>query len=256
VLLRLVTSALLGLCVGSFLNVVIWRVPRHLSVVRPRSSCPGCDTVLAGRELVPVVSWLALRGRCRWCGRPIAWRYPAVELGTALLFTLLAIRFPSPVTLVAYAVLAAALVALSAIDLELMVLPRRLIGVTGAAGVVLLTAAALVAGEPDRLLGALVGVGAGLAIVGGIHFVAPRSMGFGDVRLAALIGGYLGWLGLPHVLVGLFLAFLAGTVVGTGLVASGRLRRGSAVPFGPFLACGALGAVLVGEPLVRLWLAR
>src|SRR5687767_3479062 len=190
---------ILGLAVGSFLNVVIYRVPKKESVVRPRSRCPGCGTQLAERDNIPVVSWLVLRGKCRTCGEPISARYPLVELLTAALFAATAIRFGVDAALPAFLVLVAALIALSVIDLDTFTLPRKIIYFALAAGVVLLGVAAAVDGDARGIIEA----GAGAAIAFGvlllIHLVSPRGMGFGDVRLAGLLGLYLGWIELPLV---------------------------------------------------------
>jgi leader peptidase (prepilin peptidase)/N-methyltransferase len=245
---------LLGLLVGSFLNVVVYRVPRGESVVRPPSHCPGCDRQLARRDLVPVVSWLVLRGRCRTCGTPVSARYPAVELATAVLFGLVGARFGGSWALPAYLVFAAVLVALALIDLDTMTLPRRIIYVGGAVGAVLLTVASAAAGQPERLWWAAAGAGGALAFFLALHLASPRAMGFGDVRLAGLIGLYLGWLGLREVPIGLFLGFVLGAVVGVGALIVGRAARKTQVPFGPFLAAGALVTVMVGQPLGALWL--
>ena len=244
----------LGLCVGSFLNVVIWRVPRGLSVVAPPSHCPVCETRLAARDLVPVVSWLALRARCRKCSTRVSARYPMVELTTAALFGVLAARFAGSWALPAYLTFASVLVVLSGIDLDTMTLPRKVVYGGGVAGAVLLTIAGLAAAEPRRLEWALVGAAASLVFFLAVHVASPRSMGFGDVRLAGLIGLHLGWLGLAEVPIGLFLGFLLGAVVGVAAIIAGSAAWGRRIPFGPFMAAGALIAVVAGQPLADLWL--
>lgn len=248
-----VGCSILGLLVGSFVNVVVWRVPRGESIVRPGSRCPSCQRSLRSRELVPVVSWVVQRGRCRGCGATISWRYPLVEVLTGGLFCLLALRFGWSWALPAYLFLVAALVALSFIDLDTRTLPRRIIWLTGVAGLVLLGVAAMASGEEDRLWRALLGAAGALAVFLLLWFVAPGSMGYGDVRLAALLGLYLGWLGLGYVPIGLFLAFVYGAVVGIALLVGGRAGRNTAVPFGPFLALGAITAILLGGPILELY---
>ena len=246
-----VVCALLGLVVGSFLNVVVHRLPRHESVVRPRSRCPDCGTQLAVRDNVPVVSWLALRRRCRTCRRPIPARYPLVELTTAALFAAAAVRFGPDAALPAYLVLFAALVAIAAIDLEHFIVPNRIVYPALFASAPLLLVAAAVGGEWASLRdAALGGLGAWAALLA-IHLASPKGMGFGDVRLAGLIGVHLGWLSLGHVVVGVFLAFASAAVVGLALVAASLRTRKDKVPFGPFLALGAVAAVLVGSPLIE-----
>jgi leader peptidase (prepilin peptidase)/N-methyltransferase len=245
-----VVCAVLGLAVGSFLNVVVHRVPRKESVVSPRSRCPGCGTQLAARANVPVGSGRVLKGRCRSCGMPISPRYPAVELGTAALFAAAGARFAGEAVLPSYLVFFAALVAVSAIDLEHFIVPKLVVYPALAVSVPGMVAAAAVGDEWSALRDAAAGGVLAWAVLFVIHLVSPQGMGFGDVRLAGLIGVHLGWLSVAHVLVGLFLAFLSAAVTGLGLVAAGRRTRKDKVPFGPFLALGAVVAVLVGRPIL------
>lgn len=248
------SSLLLGLAVGSFLNVVVYRVPRRLSVIHPRSSCVSCATPLGPLDNVPILSWLVLRGRCRHCHEPISIRYPAIEALTACVFLVLALRFGANSDLPAMWLLGATLVAISAIDLELYVVPKRIVYTALLGSAVLLTLAAATDGSWRRLWEA--GAGSAIAVMALylIHLVSPRGMGFGDVRLASLLGAFLGWMGLVHVAVGLFLGFLLGAVFGTALIVfAGRDRR-SKLPFAPFLSTGCLGGVIWGTQLARLWL--
>jgi leader peptidase (prepilin peptidase)/N-methyltransferase len=247
-------STLLGLLVGSFLNVVVHRVPAGESVVRPRSRCPQCDTELANRDNVPVVSWLLLRGRCRTCGTPISIRYPLVELLTGALFLAVALRFPDDAELPAFLALTAGLVALSAVDLERFLLPNRILYPTLAITAGFLFAAAAVDGEWDRLRDAAFGGAVAFAVLFLIHIVSPKGMGFGDVRLAGLLGVALGWLGIGHVFLGLFLGFLLASVLGVALIALRLRSRKDRLPFGPFLAAGAMVAVFVGRPVLDWYL--
>jgi leader peptidase (prepilin peptidase)/N-methyltransferase len=245
-----VSCGLLGLAVGSFLNVVVHRVPRKESVVRPRSRCPGCGTTLAARDNVPVVSWVVLGRRCRTCGQPISIRYPLVELLTAALFAAVAVRIGPDAALPAFLVFVSALVAISAVDLEHCIVPNRIVYPALFASVPLLVGAAAVDGEwrslRDAAVGGLLAWGALLVI----HLVSPAGMGFGDVRLAGLIGVHLGWINLRHVVLGLFLAFLTAAVTGIALIATSVRTRKDKVPFGPFLALGAVMAVLFGGPII------
>ena len=246
--------ALLGLLVGSFLNVVIVRVPEKRSIVRPRSHCPRCSVQLRERDNIPVLSWLLLRGRCRSCAEPIPVRYPLVELATGVLFAAMALRIGADWALPGYLLFAGALLAVSAIDLERFLVPNRIVYPSLVASLVLLGAAALLGGDGDAFLRAL---GGAVAASGGLFALAllyPRGMGMGDVKLALLLGLYLGWLSLGHVLLGLFLGFLLGSIVGIGLLATGVRGRKDHLPFAPFLATGAVLAVLVGEPLLDLYL--
>jgi leader peptidase (prepilin peptidase)/N-methyltransferase len=245
-----VGCGVLGLLVGSFLNVVIHRVPRKESVVRPRSRCPGCGTTLAERDNVPVVSWLLLRGRCRTCGEAISVRYPAVELLTALVFAALGVRFGAAWALPAYLVLAAALVAVSAVDLELFLVPNRILLATLVLGVPLLALAAVADGTGHDVAMAATGAAIGFGLLLVINLVVPRGMGMGDVKLAGVLGLWLGYLDLGHVFLGLFLGFLLGSLGGGVLIATGLRSRRDHIPFAPFLAAGAVVAILVGAPLL------
>jgi len=246
-------SGVYGLLIGSFLNVVIWRVPRKESVVTPPSHCPGCDTKIANRDNVPVVSWLILRGRCRSCGDSISARYPLIEVLTAVLFAAVGARFAHSWALPAFLVLAGALVALSIIDLEHFILPNRIIYPVDIALVVLLAGASAVEHDWGAFARALAGGAAAFAVFFVIHLVSPRGMGFGDVRLSFLLGLALGWLGWGEVAGGLFAGFLYGAVVGLVLIAVGRRGWRQHIPFGPFLAAGTMTFVLFGEQLVDSW---
>jgi leader peptidase (prepilin peptidase) / N-methyltransferase len=256
VLLLVAGCALLGLMVGSFLNVVIHRVPAGESVVAPRSRCPKCGTELANRDNIPVVSWLLLRGKCRTCGTPISPRYPLVEALTAVLFGVVAARIGFEPELPAFLVLTAFLIALSAIDLDTFLLPKKLVWPAFFAGVVLLGGASLIEGETQDAIEAAAGSAIAFGLLFLIHFISPKGMGFGDVRLAAVLGLYLGYLELPTVGVGLFLSFLVASVVGVGLMVAKKRGRKDRVPFGPFLAVGTGLAIVFGEAILDLYLGR
>jgi leader peptidase (prepilin peptidase)/N-methyltransferase len=254
--LLVVVCGLLGLAFGSFLNVVIWRVPRKESVVRPPSHCPSCDTPIHPRDNIPVVSWLLLRGRCRTCNAPISVRYPLVELATASLFVAAAVHFRLNWVLPAYLLFFAALLAISVVDLDLFIVPNRIVWPAGLVSIPLLILAAGLGHQWHELRNALIGGAAAWLFLFIVHVINPRGMGFGDVRLAALIGLYLGWPGLGYVALGLFLAFLSGSIVGIGLIALRRKGMKSALPFGPFLALGATIAVFAGHPILQGYLNR
>jgi leader peptidase (prepilin peptidase)/N-methyltransferase len=243
-------SGLYGLVIGSFLNVVIWRVPRHESIVRPPSHCPNCDVKIANRDNIPVVSWLLLRGRCRNCGTAISVRYPLIELLTGVLFAAVGARFWDSWALPAYLVLTASLIALSFIDLEHFILPNRILYPTDVAMIVLLAGASALEHDWGAFGRAAIAGAAAFAVFFTIHFVSPRGMGFGDVRLSFLLGFSLGWLGWGEMIGGLFTGFLYGAVVGVLLIALKVRERKQRIPFGPFLAAGAMTFVLFGEPLV------
>lgn len=248
----MLTGALVGFCfvlgliIGSFLNVVIWRVPRGESVVRPPSHCPRCDTPIRPRDNVPVLSWLLLRGRCRHCGEPISGRYPAVELLTGALFAALAARLGYDEALPAFLYLAAVGIALALIDLDTQKLPNVLVLPSYAVGLVLLGGAALVAGEPGLALRALGGMAAMYAFYFLVVFAYPAGMGFGDVKLAGVLGLFLGYLGWPEVGIGTFLAFVLGGTFGIVGLATKKVSRKTKVPYGPFMIAGAFVSIFAG----------
>jgi leader peptidase (prepilin peptidase)/N-methyltransferase len=242
-------AAVLGLLVGSFLNVVIYRVPAGQSVISPPSACPGCGQRIAARDNIPVVSWLILRGRCRACGTAISARYPLVEALTAGLWVLVAVRFGWSWTLPAMLVFVSGLVALSFIDLDHYLLPRSVLYPVAAMVAGLLVVAAAVEGTWHRLLvAALCGV-VEFAVLLVIHLVSPRSMGFGDVRFVGLIGLALGWLGWWYAFFGFIAANLIGAAFGVALIALHRADRRTRIPFGVFLSIGAVLAIALAGTL-------
>jgi leader peptidase (prepilin peptidase) / N-methyltransferase len=247
--------ALVGLLVGSFVNVVIWRVPRNESVVSPRSRCPQCGHEIRGRDNVPVISWLLLRARCRDCGAHVSARYPLVELATAVLFGLLAWHFGSHVVLIAYLYLAAISIALALIDIDLHKLPDALTLPSYPIAAVLLTAGALTAHQPFDLARAAIGGVALFALYAVLWFVYPKGMGLGDVKLAGVLGMYLGYLSWGTLAVGAFFGFALGGVIGITLMATGRATRKSKIPFGPFMLAGALAAVFFGARLAHAYVS-
>ena len=255
-LLLVLGCAVLGLAVGSFLNVVVWRVPRGESVVTPPSHCPGCGAAVRPRDNVPVVSWLLLRGRCRDCGNRISVRYPLVEAGTAAVFAVLALRIGAEAELPAYLYAGAIGVALTLIDLDVKRLPNVIVLPSYVVALVLLGAAAVVGDDYGDLLRAVLGMVALFGFYFTLAFIYPAGMGFGDVKLAGVLGLYLGWLGWAEVVSGGFLGFLLGGVVGGALMVARRAGRKSQIPFGPFMIAGAFIAVLAGDALADLYLDR
>ena len=251
--LLLIYCAVLGLAIGSFLNVVIYRVPRHLSVVRPKSACPNCSQPIASRDNIPVLSWLALRAKCRNCRAPISPRYPLVELATGVLFALTAWRVGPHVDLIAFLLVDAALLALALIDLEMLVLPRAIVYPSLIAVTAILIAAATLDDQWHRLFVAALCSMAWFALFFIMNLVSPRSLGFGDVRLSLLLGLALGWLGVGEVVLGFFLSNLIGAVVGVTLIATKRIRRDQPIPYGVFLAIGTIVTILVGPMLLGHW---
>ncbi len=247
----IVICGLLGLVVGSFLNVVVYRVPRGLSVVSPRSACPSCGTPVAERDNVPVVSWLLLRGRCRHCREPISATYPLVELACAALFAGTAARFGYNWVLPAFLVLFAGLLALSVIDVERLLLPKVIVWPLSIGVAALLVVAAAATREwHDLFVGAVCGA-AWFVVFYAMFFVSPKLIGFGDVRLAPVLGLSLGWLGWKYVILGFFAANLIGALIGIALIASHRMSRRQQIPYGVFLAMGCAVAVFAGPELLR-----
>jgi len=247
--LVIVFVALLGLVIGSFLNVVAWRVPNGVSIVRPPSACPQCGHTIRGRDNIPVLSWLLLRGKCRDCGAPISIKYPIVEAVTAVLFVLVLLKFGLGIEFLAYAYLAAIAVVLTVIDLEAHRLPDVIVLPAYPVLVVLFAAESLVTGDWWPLATAAIGG----AILFVLYFVAaiayPGGMGFGDVKLAGVLGIALGWLGWGPLVVGAFAAFLIGGITGILLIAVRKSGRKTGIPFGPFMFAGAFVGIAVGAQI-------
>lgn len=256
-------GGVLGLVIGSFLNVVIYRVPNGISVVAPASACPQCGHRIQPLDNIPVLSWLLLRGRCRDCRTSISVRYPAVELLTAGLFVAAA-AFIAPtiakaataaqtvsavLSLGAFLYLAAVTVALAAIDLDVKRLPDAIVLPTYAVGGVLLGVSSAVVGDGSAALRAGVGLAAAFVFYFALAFAVPGGMGFGDVKLAGVIGLYLGWLGWQQLIIGTTVAFLVGGIVGLGVMIARRRRRGVGIPFGPWMLVGAWTAIFAGPEL-------
>lgn len=256
-------SCVLGLAVGSFLNVVIHRVPAGASVVSPASACPTCESPIRARDNVPVVSWLVLRGRCRDCSAPISPRYPLVELGTAALVVVAALTaapalgaatsIPETIAasawFLALAWFAAASIALAAIDLDTHRLPNAIVYPTILMSLGTALIAAGVTLDPALAVRAL---GGAIALSGGYLLLAlawKGGMGLGDVKLAVAIGALLGWVGWGALAVGAFAAFLVGGLVAIILMVTRRVNRRGGIPFGPWMLAGAWIGIIVGPSL-------
>ena len=248
-MLALALTALAGgLLVGSFLNVVAWRLPRGESLLFPASHCPGCEHPVRPYDNVPVLSWLALRGRCRDCSTPISARYPLVEAATAALAAGVVLTSDGLHDMLLGLVLAGLLVPIALIDLDHRIIPNRLTAV-GAVAALAIGAATDLDGVPQQLV-------AGAAAGGFLLLAAlarPGGMGMGDVKLAGMLGLFLG----REVAVALLVALLAGTLVGVVVMARRGMQEGrrTAIPFGPFLALGGFVALLAGPALVDWYLA-
>jgi leader peptidase (prepilin peptidase)/N-methyltransferase len=240
---------LAGLAIGSFLNVVAYRLPRGESLSSPPSHCPSCDTPIKWYDNVPVLGWLMLRGRCRSCGASISWRYPAVELGTGLLFGLVAATQDETIRVVLGLLLVTTLVPVTLIDLDTRRIPNA---ITLPSAI-----AALVAGlalDLDFVPEQLIAGAAAFAFFFLAASLYPRGMGMGDVKLAGVLGLYLGRAVAPAI----FIALIVGVVVGVVIIArvGQAAGRKTAVPFGPFLALGGIVAFFVGDDIVDAYVDR
>jgi leader peptidase (prepilin peptidase)/N-methyltransferase len=249
-------AAVFGVVIGSFLNVVIYRVPRGESVVRPRSHCPACDAQIRPRHNVPIVSYLMLRGRCASCGAPISRRYPLIEAATGVLFaatTAWALSSGHGPLLPALLYLAAAGVALAAIDLELHRLPNAIVVPSYPVVAVLLTAAAWWSGDWWALGRAAIGA----AVLFGFYLllvlIYPAGMGWGDVKLAGVLGGVLAFVSWSALVVGAFAGFVFGAVVAVAAIAARRGNGKTALPFGPFMLLGVIGGVVFGADIASAY---
>ena len=252
--MQVVAFALFGLVVGSFLTVVVYRVPRTMSIVKPRSRCPACDVQIRSVDNIPVVSWIVRGGRCRGCGAKISARYPITELATAALFVSAAVKYQDDLYLaVTMSLFFAMLLAVSLIDLEHKIIPNRIVYPSAIAFPLLILAGALMGKDLNAaraLFGAL-GYGGGLLLV---WFVYPKGMGMGDVKLAFVIGAVLGALGIGLVPVAAMLGFFLGALGGILAIAVGAKGRKSTVPFGPSMAAGAVLATFFGAGIADWYL--
>ena len=234
-----------ALAVGSFLNVVIARVPEGRSLNSPGSSCPRCDAPIRWYDNVPVLSWLILRGKCRDCQAPISIRYPAVELLTLIILSAIALRFGFTLETVLYCTFAAALIALSVIDVDHHILPNRIV-----LPLAVLVLAGQIALQPDRAIEWVLAALGAAGFLLSLAIAYPAGMGMGDVKLALALGAALGLT----VTVAMMFAFVTAGILGIALlVRYGSAARKMPVPLGPFLAAGALVALFAGQPIIDLY---
>ena len=252
-----VVAGILGLVFGSFATVAAHRIPKHESIVGGRSRCPNCGHTIRAAENVPLFSFLIQRGRCRGCGQRISPRYPLIEVATAVLFGLSAAKFGASVEAIVFAAFFWVLVVLTAIDIDYRLLPNRVVYPAFATGWVGLGMAALVNEDLSSLRDAAMGA----LIFGGFFFVVafiyPVGMGGGDVKLAFVLGTFLGYVGGPGVVaVGMFLAFVLGGVVGVVAMVVSRAGRKTQIPFGPFLALGTVLGIFLGQAIVDFYVGR
>jgi len=250
----IVVAGFLGLIFGSFATVVAYRLPRNESIVTGRSHCPSCGKQIAWYENIPLFSYLSLRGKCRHCGARISPRYPAIELACGVAFAALVWRFGMSFEVAIYAAFFWTLIVLTAIDLEHKLLPNKIVFPAFVVGWLLLVVAATIDGDLTPLLEAALGA----AVFGGflftVAFIAPAGMGFGDVKLAFVLGTFLGYAGgLGYTLTGMFLSFMLGGFTGIAILLRGGNRK-MEVPFGPFLAGGSMLAIFTAESLLDWYL--
>jgi leader peptidase (prepilin peptidase)/N-methyltransferase len=250
----IVACGVLGLLFGSFANVVIARVPDGGSIIRPPSACPQCGARIAPRDNVPIVSWVLLRGRCRACGTAISVTYPLVEVACALVFAAIGWRIGAAWTLPAFLLFGWLLVVVTVIDVRTHRIPNRLTYPLTPALLGLLVVGAALDGTPGAALRAALGGVVAFALLLLLALINPRGMGMGDVKLAGFIGIGLGYLSWGHIWLGLFTAFFGGGVIAGILLVLGRRGRKDHLPFGPWLALGALAALLVGQPAIETYL--
>jgi leader peptidase (prepilin peptidase) / N-methyltransferase len=242
----MVVVGLFGLALGSFLNVVIARVPAGGSLVHPGSACPGCSAPLVWYDNIPVLSFVALRGRCRSCAMHISWRYPIVEAITAAVLVLAYVVFGPSAELLVACVLLPALIAMTAIDLQHQMIPDA-ITLPGIPIGLLINLATGRIPWLDSVIGILVGGGLFLVII----LASRGGMGGGDLKLGAMLGAFLGWKAL---LFALFVAIVLGGAIGVVLLATGRRGRKDPIPFGPFLAAGGAMALFWGARAFDWWM--
>jgi leader peptidase (prepilin peptidase)/N-methyltransferase len=245
--MALVPVVTFGLVIGSFVNVVIARLPQRRSLWAPRSACPQCGNLIAWYDNVPLVSFAALRGRCRACAAPIPWRYPLVEAATALLFAVAWLASGGDVRdFVVAAVFLAALVAITVIDLRHQIIPDAITLPGIVAGLVASVVTQRISWR-DAVIGVLLAAVLFVAVI----VLSRGGMGGGDLKLGAMLGAFLGWKAL---LVALFVAVMLGGVSAVALLASRRLGRKDAIPFGPFLAVGGVVALFWGDAIIAWYL--
>ena len=249
--LLLILLFVIGLVMGSFFNVCIYRIPRKESIVFPPSHCTSCNTRLNWSDLIPVFSYLCLGGRCRYCHGKISVRYPLVELLTGSVYLVLAVRFGISGTFAVYAVLCSILMIASAIDLEYQIIPNGLV-LTGILAGVLLSLTGCSVHWPDALAGMLVGGGTFLIVALLCRWILKKEgMGGGDIKLMAMIGLWIGWrlTGLS-----ILLSIYAGGLMGGVLLLLRVKKRGDAIPYGPFIAIGTFLSILYGNNLIQWYL--
>jgi leader peptidase (prepilin peptidase)/N-methyltransferase len=253
---ELLVAGIFGLAIGSFLNVIIYRLPKHQSIILPASHCPKCQHQLAIYDNIPVLSYLILAGRCRYCKQKISFLYPLIEISSSVIVVVSLYYFGLGIKFVATSFFLLVLLVISAIDLQHKIIPNLIIlpAIATGIGLVLISQLWKVKALPLVDNSSLINSGSGFLIGGGLLLVValarPGGMGGGDIKLAAFLGIFLG----RYVLVGLFIGFLIGSIVGLIAIIAGTKSRKSLLSFGPYLALGAVITIIVGQPLVNWYL--
>jgi leader peptidase (prepilin peptidase)/N-methyltransferase len=258
-------AIVLGACIGSFLNVVIYRVPAGLSILHPPSRCPHCLRQLAPRDNIPIIGWFLIKGKCRYCHTPVSWRYPAIEALTAFLFWCVAVYFGTSIPILIlcfYAAFLSWLLALAMIDIDTMTLPNSLTQSGLVLGLIYqISLASMKSGDrlafPTILLFGIGGAVLGIWLldimrIAGRVFLQKEAMGGGDPKLAAMIGMWLGW---QNVLLTILIASAIGTLVGVFAILTKDLGKQQPIPFGPFLALGSAISLFFGKSILSTYLA-
>lgn len=258
----IVVATVYGLVIGSFLNAVIYRVPKKESL-NTRSHCPRCEVQIRARHNIPIVSWLLLRAKCYDCGLPISWRYPAVELSGAVAFGVTTAFFlhtfdldaiPKTLAIFGFLFLMASSIALGIIDWEVSLLPNRIVYPTIGCVISLLTLATLLSGDYGQLLRAAIGAFSLWLFYCIIWMWKPGAIGFGDVRLSLVLGFALAWLGWDVFALGVFASFMLASIFGIILILRAKAKGKTAIPFGPWMLIGAWLGVFFGTPLIDIYL--
>jgi len=252
-----VAIMLFGLVVGSFLNVIILRVPLHRSIVSPPSTCMSCGTRIKMYDNIPVLSWLMLRGRCRTCKSWISRRYIFIELNTALFFGIVAEKFPTnaPFLLIAFLVLAASTIALALIDFDTHTLPDKILLPSICVGAWLLTMDEAVTPQHRALLRALFGLCTLALFYFSLTLIYPGGMGMGDVKFAGLLGFYLAYLGWEELLVATFFTFILAALFALALIYFRGANRKTEIPFGPWMVTGSWIGIIFGATIFNQYLS-
>lgn len=237
---------IIGLIIGSFLNVVIYRLPRRESIILPPSHCPGCQERLALRDLIPIISYVANRARCRYCGQKISWQYPVVEALTGLIILFLYFKYGLNTTFIRFSILVLALITCSFIDIRYKIIPN----IITYPGIVIGLVFTLLTNQQNLIL-AFMGVLIPAGFLFLITYLYPGGLGLGDVKLVAMIGAFIGW---QHTLLVIFIGALVGSVLGIILMVIGVINRQTRIPFGPFISLGVLLILFFGEELLNIYL--